>query len=128
MLSDCRRSLFLSIWLKKVRVKNFQIFYQTHRLPPSEKCKFWKFLTSKHSLKKLFFIRISTIVFVINLTRKSLDKEISNFWPKSWTSPFWKNANFAALYQWFCSREKLVLNQGCRQTAFFINFLEKRQG
>ena len=122
LLSDCRRSLFLSIWLKNVKVENFQIFYQTHRLTPSEKCKFWKSLTSKRSLKKLFFIRISTIIFVINLTRKSLDKEISNFWPKSWTIPFLKKCKLCSFYQWFCSREKLVLNQGCRQTAFFYQF------
>ena len=123
MLSDCRRSLFFFYqcrW-KKSRWKTFKFSN------PLEKCKFWKSLTSKRSLRKLFFYQnMDDHFFLINLTQKSLDKEISIFLPKSWTSPFWEYSNFATLYQRFCSREKLVLNQWCRQTAFFKSIFRKK--
>ena len=82
----------------------------------------------KRQSKKAIFLPEygRSFFFLINLTQKSLDKEISIFLPKSWTSPFWEYSNFATLYQRFCSREKLVLNQWCRQTAFFKSIFRKK--
>ena len=65
---------------------------------------------------------------MINLRERSQSEETSNLWPKSWTNPFAKNANFQPFkYQRFCSLESF-LYQECRQTLFLIDYNQNKQG
>ena len=64
--------------------------------------------------------------FLINLAEESEGKETSNFWPKSWTNPFAKNANFStSKYQLICRLEKDFCVRNVSEHSFWTIWTRK---
>ena len=78
--------------------------------------------------KRFFCVKaVVKLSFWAIWTRKKKSKETWNFWPKLWTNPFLKNANFAIFwYQCSFSLEKLFVYQEHYQTFFFCEFGQKK--
>ena len=56
---------------------------------------------------RIFYQEDCQTLFLNNLAKKNEGKETSNFWPKSWTNPFAKNADFSTYsYQLICIVKK----------------------
>ena len=63
-----------------------------------------------YCLESLLFLRERhQILFLAVFCIKRNINKISNFWPKPWTNPFGKNANFVGFWNWcFRCSERLV--------------------
>ena len=90
-----------------------QIFHQNHGLTPLQKCIFFSFWKWRfYSLERLILsLKHYLEVFQGVFSKKTEMHENSNFWPKLWVNPYWKNWNFSTFWKWpFYSLERLIFS------------------